>query len=51
MLKAAGRAGVPQTLLRYIESLYRGTMIQLKVDGYLREVVTVLHGVRQGDPL
>ena len=51
MILAARRVGVPERLLTYISSLYRGTVTRLKVDGALSEPITVQRGVRQGDPL
>lgn len=51
MLIAAKRVGVPDTLLTYIGELYSGTVTRLKVGKSLSDRITVLRGVRQGDPL
>jgi len=51
MIKAAGRAGVPVALLKYIRSLYSGTSTKLKVGKLIGGLINVKRGVRQGDPL
>jgi hypothetical protein len=51
MLSAAKRLGVPSRLLDYVQSLYKGSVTQLKVGGVLGQTIRVGRGVRQGDPL
>ena len=51
MVKAAGQAGVPMSLLHYIRSLYNGTTTKLKVGKSIGGLIYVKRGVRQGDPL
>ena len=48
---ASKRAGVPEPLIKYIENLYRNASTQLKVGSTLKDPISVLQGVRQGDPL
>ena len=51
LILACRRAGVPEPLVCYIESIYREAKIALRVGGQLSEIIRVLQGVKQGDPL
>ena len=51
LILACRRAGVPEPLVSYIESIYREAKIALRVGGQLGEIIRVLQGVKQGDPL
>lgn len=51
ILIAAKRLGMPEPLLRYLASLYDGSVTRLRVNGRLGRVIHVKRGVRQGDPM
>ena len=51
MVKAAGPAGFPTSLLHYIQSLYIGTTTRFKVGKSIGQLICVKWGVHQGDPL
>ena len=48
---AAASAGIPQSLVEYVRSVYTRSTTRLRVDGELSQDISVLRGVLQGDPL
>ena len=48
---AAASAGIPQPLVEYVRSVYTGSKTRLRVEGEMSQEISVLRGVRQGDPL
>ena len=51
LVLAARRAGIPEPLLSYVVNFYASSSTRLRVDGKLGDLIRVMQGVRQGDPL
>ena len=51
LLLAARRAGVPEGLLAYIQTVYRTSTLKIHAGGEVSENIRPAQGVKQGDPL